>query len=44
MKKAAKTLDALISEVEGEKANSRKRYHIRGVKEAPAIPTIEITL
>ena len=44
MKKAAKTLDALISEVEGEKAKSRKRYPIRGLKKAPTQPTIEITL
>ena len=44
MKKAAKTLDALISEVEGEKSKSRKRYPIRGLKKAPAQPTIEITL
>ena len=44
MKKAAKTLDALISEVEGEKSKSRKRYPIRGLKKAPTQPTIEITL
>ena len=44
MKKSAKTLDALISEVEGEKSKSRKRYPIRGLKKAPAQPTIEITL
>ena len=44
MKKAAKTLDALISEVEGEKSKSRKRYPIRSLKKAPTQPTIEITL
>lgn len=44
MKKAAKTLDALISEVEGEKAKARPRQSTaRSRKQAPAAPIIEIT-
>lgn len=45
MKKAAKTLDALITEVEGEKAASRKPQTKPAASRAqkPQTPTIEIT-
>jgi len=45
MKKAAKTLDALIAEVEGDKSKAKPRHsHTRSRKQAPETPIIEITL